>query len=407
MGEVARGLFALGADPADDEDTRLRKFLLLVAALVLTPLSIVWGATYWIVGATAAAVIPWLYVAISIGSLVAFGLSRSYRWFAISQFVPYMTLPFVLMWALGGIVPGSAVAIWASLGPLTALLLGHRRAAALLGAAYAILMAASAILPAPAGPPTPPWLRVGFFLLNLTVVPVVAWLLVHLFAGGREGALNKVRGMVRRYFSPDLADLLLADPRHAELGGEIAVVTVLFADLGSYSTYAETRPPTEVVAMLNEYFAIALPAIHEFGGIPVQLAGDSVMAVFGAPKRELDHASRACRAALAILERTEPLATGPRAGPRFHIGINSGPAVVGNIGSDEYRNFTAIGDTTNLAARLQGLAKPGEVVIGPATAAALDGPFTTSSLGPVHVKGRVEATEAFELHTAGWVRQGS
>lgn len=400
MGKLARRLFEIGADPGDDEDTRLRKFLLLVATLVLTPLSVVWGATYWIVGTPTAAVIPWLYVVISIASLVAFGLSRNYRWFAISQFVPYMTLPFVLMWTLGGFVAGSAVAIWASLNPLTALLLGHRRAAVLLGAAYAILMAASAILPTPAVPPVPSSLRVGFFLLNLTVAPVVAWLLVRLFAGGREGALRTVRGMVRRYFSPDLADLLLADPRHAELGGEIALVTVLFADLGSYSTYAEKRAPTEVVAMLNEYFAIALPAIHEFGGVPVQLAGDSVMAVFGAPKRELDHASRACGAALAILERTEPLATGPLAGPQFHIGVNSGPALVGNIGSDAYRNFTAIGDTTNLAARLQGIAKPGEVVIGPATAADLHGPFSTSSLGPVHVKGRVEPTEAFELRSA-------
>ena len=400
MGELVRGLLAIGADPGDDEDTRLRKFLLLVAALVLTPLSVVWGVTYWIVGTPTAAFIPWLYAVISSASLVTFGLSRNYRWFAISQFVPYMTLPFILMWTLGGIVPGSAVAIWASLNPLTALLLGHRRAAVLLGVAYAILMAASAILPAAAVPPMPPSLRVGFFLLNLTVVPVVAWLLVRLFAGGREGALRTVRGMVRRYFSPDLADLLLADPRHAELGGEIVLVTVLFADLGSYSTYAEKRAPTEVVAMLNEYFAIALPAIHEFGGVPVQLAGDSVMAVFGAPKRELDHATRACAAALAILDRTEPLATGPRAGPRFHIGVNSGPALVGNIGSDDYRNFTAIGDTTNLAARLQGIAKPGEVVIGPATAAALHGPFRTSSLGSVQVKGRVEPTEAFELRSA-------
>jgi class 3 adenylate cyclase len=232
------------------------------------------------------------------------------------------------------------------------------------------------------------------------MVPVVAWLLVRLFAGGREGALTTVRSMVGRYFSPDLAALLLADPRRAELGGEMAVVTILFADLGSYTTFAEKRAPAEVVAMLNEYFAIALPAIHEFGGVPVQLAGDAVMAVFGAPKREPDHAARACRAALAILERTEPLATGPRAGPRFHIGVNSGPALVGNVGSEEYRNYTAIGDTTNLAARLQGIAKPGDVVIGSTTAAELGDRFALSSLGPVHVKGRIEPTEVFTLRSA-------
>ncbi len=400
MGEWLGRLLAIGAEPDDDEDTRLRKFLLLVAALALTPLAALWGTIYWIAGAPAAAAIPWLYVVISLASLAAFRSARNYEWFAVSQFLPYISLPFVLMWTLGGFVPGSVVAIWASLAPLTALLLGHRRAALLLGIAYAVLMAASAIVPPFRAAGLPEWLQIGFFLLNLTMVPVVAWLLVRLFAGGREGALATVRHTVHRYFSADLAELLLADPRRAELGGEMAVVTILFADLGSYSTYAEKREPTEVVAMLNEYFGIVLPAIHEFGGVPVQLAGDAVMAVFGAPKPEPDHAWRACSAALAILERTERLATGPRAGPRFHIGINTGPALVGNIGSEDYRNFTAIGDTTNLAARLQDLAKPGAVVIGPTTASDLDDRFELSSLGPVHVKGRVEPTEAFSLRTA-------
>ena len=400
MGGFLGRLLAIGREADDDEDTRLRKFLLVVAALAITPLAAVWGAIYWIVGAPAAAAIPWLYVVISLASLAIFRMTRDYDWFAISQFIPYMTLPFVLMWTLGGFVAGSVVAIWAFLGPLTALLLGHRRAALLLGCAYVLLMAASAILPALPASALPTWLQVGFFALNLTMAPVVAWLLVRLFAGGREGVLATVRRMVGHYFSPDLAEHLLADPRRAELGGEIALVTILFADLGSYSTYAEKRAPAEVVAMLNEYFGIALPAIHEFGGVPVQLAGDAVMAVFGAPKPEPDHASRACSAALAILERTEPLASGPQGGPRFHIGVNSGPALVGNIGSEDYRNFTAIGDTTNLAARLQDIAKPGDVVVGPATAADLDDRFELSPLGPVHVKGRAQPTEAFGLHSA-------
>jgi class 3 adenylate cyclase len=392
-------LLAVGVEADDDEDTRLRKFLLLAAALAVTPLAVVWGAIYWTVGAASAAAIPWLYVVISLASLIAYRLTRSYRWFAVGQFAPYISLPFVLMWTLGGFDSGSAVALWASLGPITALLLGHRRAALLLALWYTVLMAVSVIVPAAPPPPLPAWLREGLFLLNLTGVPLLAWLLVRLFAGGRDGALTSVREMVRRYFSPDLAEMLLADPRRAELGGEIAQVTVLFADLGSYSSYAETRAPGEVVEMLNAYFGIALPAILELGGLPIQLAGDAVMAVFGAPKPQPDHASRACRAALAILERTEPLATGPRQGPRFHIGVNSGPALVGNIGSEDYRNFTAIGDTTNLAARLQGIARPGEVVIGPLTAANLDGPFELSSLGLVNVKGRVEPTEVYALRS--------
>lgn len=131
----------------------------------------------------------------------------------------------------------------------------------------------------------------------------------------------------------------------------MADVTLLFADLGGYSTYAEGRAPPDVVALLNRYFAAALPAILEEGGTQVHLPGDAVFAILGAPTPRPDHAARACRAAQAILERTAHLSEPPTGGPRVSIGVNSGPALVGNIGSDEYRNFTAIGDTTNVAAR--------------------------------------------------------
>jgi class 3 adenylate cyclase len=400
MADLVRRVLAVGTEPSDDEDTRLRKLLLLVEALAVTSLALVWGAIYWLVGATSAAAIPWLYVAISLASLLFFRISHSYRWFAIGQFVPYITMPFILMWTLGGFVSGSAVALWAGLAPLSALLLGHRRAAALLAAGYSALVLASAIVPTLPAPSLPSWLRDGLFPLNLIAIPLVACLLVRLFADGRQGALLTVRRMIGRYFSPDVAAMLLADPRKADLGGEIVEVSVLFADLGSYSTYAEKRSPGDVVAMLNQYFGVALPAIVALGGVPVQLAGDAVMAVFGAPRPQPDHAARACRAALDILDGTEPLSTGPQPGPRFHIGVNSGPALVGNIGSEEYRNFTAIGDTTNLAARLQGVAKPGEVVIGPTTAAMVHGSFALTSVGPMTVKGRVEPAEVFALRPA-------
>jgi class 3 adenylate cyclase len=400
VGVSLRQLLVIGADPGDDDDIRLRKFLLLAGALAITPLAAVWGATYWALGATTPALIPWLYVAISLVSLVVFAVSRRYDWFAIGQFAPYISLPFILMWALGGFVSGSAVAVWAGLAPILALLLGHRRAALVLAGAYMALMAVSVVVPTPTSVAVPEWFRETLFALNLGLVPLVAFLFVRLFSGDRAGALATVRRVVERYFSPDLAEVLLADPRRAELGGEIAEVSVLFADLGSYSTYSEKRHPAEVVAMLNAYFGVALPAIQAEGGVPTQLAGDAVMAVFGAPKPDPNHAARACRAAVAILERTESLASGSQPGPRFHIGVNSGPALVGNIGSEAYRNFTAIGDTINLAARLQDVAKPGEIVIGPLTARELDGAFELSPLGPIMVKGRAEPAESFVLRSA-------
>lgn len=397
-GLLAR-LFAIGLDPADDDETRLRKPLLVAAALTIAPLAVLWGAIYWLAGAPVSAIIPWAYSVVSVVGLIVFSFTHSYRGLAASQFAPYMTLPFLLMWTLGGFVDGSAVAIWASLGPIAALLLGHRRLAAALAVAYAALLFAAAVLPAPTAFTMPDQLRRLLFVLNLTVVPVVALLLVRLFASGREGALATVRSLIGRYFSREVMAAMVADPRRTELGGEIASVTVLFADLGSYSTYAETRSPSEVVELLNRYFGVVLPIILEHGGTPTQLAGDAVMAVFGAPHPHPDHAVRACRSAVAIIERTDPLAVGPPSGPRFHIGINTGPALVGNIGSDEYRNFTAIGDTTNLAARLQGVAEPGRIVIGPETAAIIGDAFSLEPLGAVHVKGRTERVAAFAVAT--------
>ena len=388
-------LLAVGVRPDDDEDTRLRKFLLLVAVLTIAPLSVLWGLLYWQVGATVPALIPWAYAAISVIGVVVFAATGRYAWFALCQFAPYVTLPFVLMWTLGGPVPGSAVALWAGLAPIVALMLGHRRLAAFLAVSYAALIVASVVVPAPVGATVPAAVQEVFFILNLAGVPLVAWLLVRVFAGGREGALSSVRSMIRRYLPAEVVAALTADPRRLELGGEIAQVTVMFADLGGYSTYAETRSPAEVVGLLNRYFALSLPAILEEGGTPMQLPGDAVVAVFGAPTPRADHANRACRAALAILERTAPLASGPTGGPRFHIGINSGPALVGNIGSEEYRNFAAIGDTTNVAARLQSEAKAGEIVLGPETARLLDGSLPLTALGPVRVKGRSQPVQAF------------
>jgi class 3 adenylate cyclase len=390
-------LLALGVDARDDADMRLRKFLLVTAVVTILPLTILWGAIYWGAGAPEAALIPWLYAAISAVSLVVYARSHAYPMLALSQFAPYSTFPFWLMWLLGGFVSGSAVALWAALGPIAALLLGHRRLALALAVEYALLMLVVGVAPAPAAVAFPAALRDALFVLNLTMVPLVAWLLVRLFAGGHQGALVAVRGLVRRYLSPEIAATLEADPRRTDLGGQIVEVSVLFADLGGYSSYAEHRSPEEVVGMLNAYFAIVLPAILEEGGSPTQLPGDAVMAVFGAPRPQADHADRACRAARAILQRTSPLATGPLRGPRFHIGINSGPALVGNIGSEDYRNFTAIGDTINVASRLEGVAQPGEVVIGSGTAALIAERDGLTPLGPVPVKGRAEPVEAFVM----------
>jgi class 3 adenylate cyclase len=208
---------------------------------------------------------------------------------------------------------------------------------------------------------------------------------------------HQLEGLFRSYMSPDVATTLLADPSQADLGGSIVDVTVLMADLRGFTPFSEQTRPDAVVAMLNAYFGAVVPVILDEGGTVVQFVGDAVMAVFNAPARQPDHALRAARAGLRLQRVIENVAAGRDDWPRFRVGINTGPALVGNVGSTEMRNFAVIGDTTNVAARLEGLAEPGQVVIGPATYAMLGDAAECRSLGPVAVKGKREPVDAYVL----------
>ncbi|WP_051399756.1 adenylate/guanylate cyclase domain-containing protein [Haloechinothrix halophila] len=210
---------------------------------------------------------------------------------------------------------------------------------------------------------------------------------------------HQLDGLFRSYMSPAVATALLADPTQAGLGGEIAEVTVLMADLRGFTSFAERTSPDAVVAMLNTYYGAAVPVVLDAGGTVVQFVGDAMMAIFNAPVRQPDHALRAARAGLRLHEVIAAVAEGHDDWPRFRVGINTGPALVGNIGADQMRNFTAIGDTTNLAARLEGLAEPGQVVIGPGTRACLGDDAAVSERGSVTVKGKRDPVPVFVLDT--------
>ena len=207
---------------------------------------------------------------------------------------------------------------------------------------------------------------------------------------------ERVDALLHQYLSPAVATTLIEDPKRANLGGTETVVTVLFADLRGYTAYAEHRPPTDVVAMLNSAFGLVVPIVLGEGGTVVQFMGDAIMAIFNAPHPQPDHALRAARAALAMQAaiRDLPDAHGR---PLFRVGINTGPALVGNIGAAEIRNYSAIGDTTNLAARLQTYATAGSVVIGASTHALIRDRARVRPLGTPDLKGKADRVEVYEL----------
>lgn len=218
------------------------------------------------------------------------------------------------------------------------------------------------------------------------------------FAQGQlVGALHeRVDQLLHQYLSPDVASALIEDPGRAALGGVEVEVTVLFADLRGYTSWAEHRTPAEVMAMLNRAFGIVVPIVLADGGAVVQFIGDAIMAIWNAPTPQPDHALRAARAALAmqaaIAELPESLGR-----PQFRVGLSSGPALVGNIGAAQIRNFSAIGDTTNLAARLQTFAPVGSVVIAASTYELIGELADVRPLGAPALKGKADSVEVYEL----------
>lgn len=179
---------------------------------------------------------------------------------------------------------------------------------------------------------------------------------------------NKLlRQVLNTYVDKEIAEVILTDPeRHLKLGGETRRVTVLFADLRGFTHFTESHPAGQVVETLNAVFTQLTGVISQNGGTLDKYLGDAVMAFFGAPFSRPDDTERALRAALEMQNcfsqmrgELTPLASLGGMG----IGIHSGEVIVGNIGSERFMDYTVIGDTVNIARRLQELARPGEILI--------------------------------------------
>jgi class 3 adenylate cyclase len=189
--------------------------------------------------------------------------------------------------------------------------------------------------------------------------------------------------------------------------GERKTVTVLFADVANYTSLSEKLDPEEVLQIMNGCFKVLTNETHEHEGTINQFTGDGVMAIFGAPVAHEDHAQRACYAALAIQEAVEEYGEKVQKdyGVEFQmrIGLNSGPVIVGTIGDDLRMDYTAVGDTTNLASRMESLADPGAILVSKDTFRLVRDFFEFESLGSVAVKGKEKLQEAYRLLKAGRV----
>jgi class 3 adenylate cyclase/tetratricopeptide (TPR) repeat protein len=203
----------------------------------------------------------------------------------------------------------------------------------------------------------------------------------------------------KSYTPKFLADKILTT--RSSIEGERKLVTVLFADVANYTSMSEKLDPEEVHQIMDGCFRISMDEIHKYEGTINQFTGDGVMALFGAPVAHEDHAQRACYAALsiqkALVEYGGKVKRESGFDFRMRMGLNSGPVVVGSIGDDLRVDYTAIGDTTNLASRMESTAKPGTILVSGHTYKLAKDFFKFESLGKVQVKGKEELQEAYEL----------
>ena len=209
------------------------------------------------------------------------------------------------------------------------------------------------------------------------------------------------------YTPPHLAEKILTS--RSVLEGERKQVTVLFADLKGSMELLADRDPEEARQILDPVLERLMAAVHRYEGTVNQVMGDGIMALFGAPVAHEDHAVRACYAALAMQEAMRRYAEEVRRrhglAVQIRVGLNSGDVVVRAIGNDLHMDYSAIGQTTHLAARMEQLATPGSILLTAATLRLVEGLVRVTALGPVPIKGLTEPVDVFELVEASVIRR--
>jgi adenylate cyclase len=245
--------------------------------------------------------------------------------------------------------------------------------------------------------------------LWLPLVVPVAGMLIALFSGTayryfvEDAEKRKVSRLFGRYVSRDVYKQLMSNPNLAELGGARREMSVLFSDLRGFTTITENGDPEELVRQLNEYFTRMVDIVFRNGGTVDKFVGDMVMALFGAPVDDVDHADAAVSAAVEMVRALGELnarwAAEGRVQLDIGVGVNSGDMIAGNIGSSAIMSYTVIGDNVNLGSRLESLNKEyrTRIIISEATRSRLTKAFELRPLGGVVVKGKTKPVDIFEV----------
>jgi len=393
--KVVARLARLGADPEDDEELRQKKALLVLLAVLILPVSAVWGTVYLSFGSPVG-VVPCIYLAVSIGSLGLFARTRNFRLLLLIQLLDILLTTTAGQMLVGGFLPSGAVGLWGILAPLGALVFLEVRSAIRWFGAFIVVFLltgiAGEVLFRDADLPT--WFTSTMLALNVIGAGAVAFTLLATFANQRNEALAALRVeqekselLLMNILPRSIAERLKAASQ--TIADHFDSASILFADVVDFTPLAQRLAPAEVVGILDRLFSHFDTLVERHGLEKIKTIGDCYMAAAGVPDPSPDHARKTALLALDMRDAVATSAVGDGFGLELRIGINSGPVIAGVIGSKRFL-YDLWGDAVNTASRMESQSTPGEIQITRATYELLKDEFVCRRRGTIVVKGKGE-----------------
>jgi guanylate cyclase len=386
----------IGADPEDDEDLRQKKGLLVLLAVLIAPVSVLWGVLYLALGSPVG-IAPLVYFAISVASLAVFARTRSFRFLLLVQLLDILVAPTAGgQMLVGGFLPSGAVGLWGILAPLGALVFLEVRQAVRWFVGFLVVFVVTGILGEAlfADADLPVWFTSTMLALNVIGAGSVAFTLLASFANQRDAALGALRieqekaeALLVNVLPSSIAQRLKGANR--SIADHFDSASILFADVVDFTPLALRLAPAEVVGILDQLFSHFDTLVERHGLEKIKTIGDCYMAASGVPDPSPDHARKAALLALDMREAVAASAVPGRSGLELRIGINSGPVVAGVIGTKRFL-YDLWGDAVNIASRMEANGAPGEIQITRATYELLKDEFVCRPRGTIPVKGKGE-----------------
>ena len=393
FGRLTARLAGLGVRAGDDDDLRAKKDLLVLLAILILPVSLVWGSLYLGFGSIVG-VIPFVYFAVSVGSLVLFARNGNFRVLLDTQLLDVMLTTTIGQMLIGGFLPSGGVALWGGLAPLGALVFVEVREAIRWFVTFVLLFVITGVLGEAFFPDAdlPTWFTTTMLALNIVGTAAIAFTVLASFAKERNEALAALRAEQAR--SEALLVSILPRPiaerlkvAKGRIADHVPSASIVFADLVDFTPMSERLPAAEVVGMLDDLFS-RFDALAERHGLEkIKTIGDCYMAAAGVPDPRPDHARRAALLALDMRDEVATWTLTDRSRLQLRIGINSGPVVAGVIGTKRFL-YDLYGDAVNTASRMETHSVPGQIQITSATHDLLKDEFECRPRGTIPVKGK-------------------